>query len=190
MKFYISSAFLNTREIIEIARAADELGYDGGAFFSADSQKIVWRAGRPTGEDGVVYKNLLKDGLIEPARLNVFVANADGSDVQQVTDLPGANWAPFFHPSGEKIIFASNHHSLDQGGRIFDVYLVNLDGSELTQVTHSGVFDAFPMFSPDGTRLAFSSNRNGSRTPTADTNVFVADWIETPEQMDLLFGQD
>ena len=29
MKFYISSAFLNTREIIEIAKAADELGYDG-----------------------------------------------------------------------------------------------------------------------------------------------------------------
>lgn len=29
MKFYISSAFLNTREIIELAKAADELGYDG-----------------------------------------------------------------------------------------------------------------------------------------------------------------
>jgi probable F420-dependent oxidoreductase len=29
MKYYISSAFLNTREIVEIAKAADELGYDG-----------------------------------------------------------------------------------------------------------------------------------------------------------------
>ena len=29
MKFYVSSAFLNTREIVEIAKAADELGYDG-----------------------------------------------------------------------------------------------------------------------------------------------------------------
>ncbi len=29
MKFYISSAFLNTREIVELAKAADELGYDG-----------------------------------------------------------------------------------------------------------------------------------------------------------------
>ena len=29
MKFYVSSAFLDTREIIEIARAADDLGYDG-----------------------------------------------------------------------------------------------------------------------------------------------------------------
>jgi alkanesulfonate monooxygenase SsuD/methylene tetrahydromethanopterin reductase-like flavin-dependent oxidoreductase (luciferase family) len=29
VRFYVSSAFLNTREIIEIARAADELGYDG-----------------------------------------------------------------------------------------------------------------------------------------------------------------
>jgi probable F420-dependent oxidoreductase len=29
MKYYISSAFLNTREIVEIAKAADDLGYDG-----------------------------------------------------------------------------------------------------------------------------------------------------------------
>ncbi|QUR68018.1 TIGR03619 family F420-dependent LLM class oxidoreductase [Mycobacterium spongiae] len=29
MKFYISSAFLNTAEVIEIAKAADDLGYDG-----------------------------------------------------------------------------------------------------------------------------------------------------------------
>ena len=29
MKFYISSAFLNTREIVEVAKAADDLGYDG-----------------------------------------------------------------------------------------------------------------------------------------------------------------
>jgi len=29
MRFYVSSAFLDTREIVEIARAADELGYEG-----------------------------------------------------------------------------------------------------------------------------------------------------------------
>ncbi len=174
----------------DLLQLTDLLGYDGGAFFSADSQKIVWRAGRPTGEEGEAYKALLEEGLIEPALLDVFIADADGSNVQQVTDLPGANWAPFFHPSGEQIVFSSNHHSLDEGGRIFDVYRVNLDGSDLTQITHSGVFDSFPAFSPDGTRLAFSSNRNGSRTFSRDTNVFVADWIENPEEVDLQFGLD
>ena len=116
------------------------------------------------------------------------MAGADGSDARQVTDLPGANWAPFFHPSGERIIFTSNHHTLDEGGRLFDLFMVDLDGSGLEQITHSGTFDAFPMFSFDGTRLAFASNRVATGEPTRDTNIFVADWVEEPEEVDRTFG--
>jgi Tol biopolymer transport system component len=71
---------------------------------------------------------------------------------------------------------------LEEGGRVFDIFMVNTDGSGLEQITHSGTFDAFPMFSFDGTKLAFSSNRNATRTPTRDTNVFVADWVEAPDE--------
>ena len=31
MKFYVSSAFLDTGEIVEIAKAAEDLGYEGMA---------------------------------------------------------------------------------------------------------------------------------------------------------------
>ncbi|WP_456429810.1 TolB family protein [Rhodocaloribacter sp.] len=171
----------------ELLQLTNELGYDGGAFFSRDSKKIVWRASRPTGEEAEVYRRLLAKGFVEPKALNLYVADIDGSNARQVTDLPGANWAPFFHPSGEKIIFASNHHSMDQGGRLFDLFMVNVDGSGLEQITHSGTFDAFPMFSFDGKKLAFASNRNASRTDTRDTNIFVADWVDTPEDVDLHF---
>ncbi|WP_457652147.1 TolB family protein [Rhodocaloribacter sp.] len=171
----------------DLLQLTDELGYDGGAFFSRDSKKIVWRASRPTGEEAKVYRQLLAKGFVEPKALNLYVADIDGSNARQVTDLPGANWAPFFHPSGEKIIFASNHHSMDQGGRLFDLFMVNVDGSGLEQITHSGTFDAFPMFSFDGTKLVFASNRNASRTETRDTNIFVADWVDTPEDVDLNF---
>ena len=171
----------------DLLQLTDALGYDGGAFFSPDSKKIVWRASRPTGEAAETYKDLLADGFVEPSRLDVYVADIDGSNLQQVTDLPGANWAPFFHPSGEKILFASNHHTLDEGGREFDIFMIREDGTGLERITHSGTFDAFPMFSFDGTRLAFSSNRNARRTPTDDTNVFVADWVETPTAADSTF---
>ncbi len=171
----------------ELLQLTDELGYDGGAFFSRDSKKIVWRASRPTGEEADVYRDLLSKGFVEPKALNLFVADIDGSNARQVTDLPGANWAPFFHPSGEKIIFASNHHSMDRGGRLFDLFMVNVDGSGLEQITHSGTFDAFPMFSFDGQKLVFASNRNASHTETRDTNIFVADWVDTPEEVDLHF---
>ncbi len=161
----------------EILQLTDELGYDGGAFFSPDGSKLVWRASRPEGEDAASYQRLLADGLVEPKALNIFVANADGSNPRQVTDLPGANWAPFFHPDNSRILFTSNHHDPD-GGRIFDIFMIDEDGNNLKQITHSGTFDAFPMFSPDGTRLVFASNRNAAREPTRDTNVFVAEWVD------------
>ena len=175
---------LATGETIQLT---DGLGYDGGAFFSPDSEKIVWRASRPEGEDAERYRDLLTRNAVEPGALNLFVANADGSDAQQVTDLPGANWAPFFHPSGEKLLFSTNHHTLNEGGREFDLFMIGVDGSGLERVTFSGTFDAFPMFSPDGTRLVFASNRLGSREPTRDTNIFVAEWVEEPTEADRSF---
>ena len=175
---------LETGEVLQLT---DTLGYDGGAFFSPDGTKIVWRASRPTGEAAAEYRRLLDDDTVQPGALNLFVANADGSDARQITDLPGANWAPFFHPSGEQILFASNHHTLDQGGREFDLFLVDLEGGAPERVTFSGTFDAFPMFSPDGSRLVFASNRRADRAESRETNVFVADWVETPTEADRAF---
>jgi TolB protein len=164
----------------DLLQLTDGLGYDGGAFFSHDSQKIVWRASRPEGEAADVYKALLLDGLVEPAALNIFVADIDGSNVIQVTDLPGANWAPYFHPDDSKILFTSNHHSMDDGGREFDLFLIGIDGSNMKRITHSGTFDGFPMFSYDGSKLVFASNRNAERSESRDTNVFVAEWVDVP----------
>lgn len=171
----------------ELLQLTTELGYDGGAFFSHDSKKIVWRASRPVGEAAAQYKDLLAQGLVEPTALNIFISDIDGKNVQQITDLPGANWAPYFHPSDEKILFCSNHHSQKEGGRLFDIFMIDIDGKNLEQITFSGTFDAFPMFSPDGKKLAFASNRKVDRKPTRATNIFVADWIEKPEKVDLDF---
>jgi Tol biopolymer transport system component len=177
---------LQTGETLQLT---NEPGYDGGAFFSRDSKKIVWRASRPKGEGLIKYQELLKNGMVEPSDMTLYIADIDGKNVQQVTNLPGANWAPFFHPDGKRIIFASNHHTMGQGGRIFDLFLINIDGTNLEQVTHTGTFDAFPMFSYDGTKLVFASNRNVSRSPTRDTNIFIADWVENPSEADRNFGR-
>ncbi|MFZ1290021.1 MAG: hypothetical protein WAR79_08020 [Melioribacteraceae bacterium] len=162
-------------------------GYDGGAFFSYDSKKIVWRASRPVGESEAQYKELLAQNLVEPTALNIFTADIDGKNVEQITNLPGANWAPYFHPCDKKVLFCSNHHSQKDGGRLFDIFMIDLDSKKIEQITHSGTFDAFPMFSPDGKKLAFASNRQADGKPTRATNIFVADWIDEPEQIDLEF---
>ena len=157
----------------DVKQITSDLGYDGGAFFSPDGSKIVWRASRPkTDEEVAKYKGLLEEGLVEPTNMELFVANADGSDARQITDLGNANWAPFFHPSGEKILFSSNHNS--QRGFPFNLFMINLDGTGLEQVTFDEAFDSFPMFSYDGKYLVFASNRNNGRT--RDTNLFIAEW--------------
>lgn len=156
-----------------VKRLTREAGYDGGPFFSYDGTKIVYRAHHPESEEELAdYRALLADGLVRPSRMEIFVMDADGRNRRQVTDNGAANFSPYFHPDGERIVFASNLH--DPEGRDFDLYLVNLDGTGLTRVTHHPDFDAFPMFSSDGSRLVWASNRNASEP--GETNVFIADW--------------
>jgi WD40 repeat protein len=94
----------------DVRRVTNEPGYDGGAFFSPDGSKLVWRASRPRRPEELrEYRELLQQGLVMPTNMELYVANADGSDARRITDLGQANWAPYWHPSGEKIIFASNH---------------------------------------------------------------------------------
>jgi Tol biopolymer transport system component len=158
-----------------VKQITDELGYDGGAFFSPDGSKLIFRSSRPKTEKEIKeYKDLLANGLVQPTNMELYICNADGSDLKQITDLGNANWCPFFHPSGEKVIFASNYAS--ERGFPFNLYMINIDGTGLTQVTHDDTFDAFPVFSNDGKHLIFSSNRyNGG---TRETNLFVAEWQE------------
>ena len=156
-------------------RLTTTLGYDGGAFFSPDGKMICFRASRPSGAaEAEKYRELLAQDLVEPTRLEIYVMNADGSNVRQVTRNGAANFCPFFHPSGKKIIFASNQ--VDPRGRNFDLYLTNLDGTGEERITSHGDFDGFPMFSPDGKKLVWAANRFGDEP--GDTNIFIADWIE------------
>ncbi len=158
-----------------VRRLTNELGYDGGPFWSYDGKQIVYRAYHPTTEkEKEDYTSLLKQNLIRPTTLEIWVMNADGSNKRQITHNGKANFAPYFFPDGKRIIFASNID--DPRGRNFDLYKVNVDGSGLERITFNDTFDGFPMFSPDGKRLVFASNRNGK--VQGETNIFIADWVE------------
>jgi Tol biopolymer transport system component len=153
-------------------------GYDGGAFFNRDCTKIVWRASRPRpGAELDDYKALLAQGLVRPSKLEIWIANADGSEPMQLTYLDAASFAPFFHPTEDVILFSTNYG--DPKGREFDLWAMRSDGSGLRRITFAPGFDGFPHFSPDGKWLAFSSNR-ATAPGRHDTNVFVARWKGLP----------
>jgi Tol biopolymer transport system component len=157
----------------DVRRLTTAPGYDGGPFFSPDGTKIVYRAYHPTDSTELAtYRALLAQRLVRPNRMEIWVMNADGTGQRQVTNLGGANFAPFYTPDGRRIIFSSNHRN--PRSRNFDLYLVGEDGTGLEQVTTNPDFDGFPQFSPDGTQLVWASNRAGAKA--GETNLFIARW--------------
>ncbi|WP_462320429.1 M28 family peptidase [Halochromatium sp.] len=135
-----------------LRRLTDHDGYDGGPFFSADGERIVWRRFEANGKVA-----------------EIWTMRADGSDQRQITNLGVMSWAPFFHPSGDYIVFANNA----QGYANFELYLVDSQGqSRPVRVTDSAGFDGLPVFTPDGERLAWAS----SRTANKQAQIFIADW--------------
>lgn len=158
-----------------VKRLTNELGYDGGPFWSYDGKQIVYRAHHPeTEKEKADYLALLKENLIRPTTLDLWVMNADGAGKRRVTNFKKASFAPFFFPDGKRIIFSSNLD--DPRGRDFELYAINVDGTGLERITYNETFDGFPMFSPDGRKLVFCSNRNAAKQ--GDTNVFIADWVD------------
>ena len=133
-------------------RLTETPGYDGGPFFSADGERIIWRR---FDEDGM--------------NADIYTMRPDGSDIRRLTDFDSMSWAPYFHPSGEYAIFASNKHGFSN----FELFLVDAAGArEPVRITHTDGFDGLPVFSPDGESLSWTSNRTGS----GESQLFLGAW--------------
>src|SRR3954464_2235312 len=154
-----------------VKRLTTALGYDGGPFWSHDGKRIVYRAWHPADTALTNYQDLLRQKLVRPNRMELWIMNADGSNQHQITNLGGANFAPYFTPDDKRIIFSSNYRN--PRSRDFELFLVDDDGQHLEAVTHHPEFDGFPMFSPDGKKLVWASGRSSKE---GDLNLFIADW--------------
>jgi TolB protein len=149
------------------------IGYDGGSVLSRDGKKLVWRSHYPkTADDMAKYKSLLAENLTAPMKMEVMIADADGSHVQQLTNFGCASFAPTFTPDGKRILFSSNKQECDS--RKFELYIMNVDGTGLEQVTSFGGFTAFPEFSPEGRSIVFASDKDAKSR--YEFNIFTAAW--------------
>ena len=140
----------------EIERLTSTPGYDGGPFYSPDGQRIVWRR---FSEDG--------------ARAEIMTIGRDGTHEQTLTTLGAMSWAPYYHPSGDYIIFSTNLHGFDNS----ELYLVRAHqnserDSQPIRVTFREGFDGLPVFSPDGERLLWTSNQTSDKK----SQLFISDW--------------
>lgn len=149
---YFGEIWIMRADGSEPQRLTHTPGYDGGPFFFADGSRIVWR-------------RFTDDGL----QADLWSMRPDGTDPRRLTDFGSMSWAPYPHPSGEYVFFASNKHGFDN----FEVFIVDADGTkEPVRVTYTDGFDGLPVPSPDGHRLAWTSNRHGEQ----GGQIYLADW--------------
>ncbi len=108
---------------------------DAYPFWSPDGSRIVFHSTRAGAED------------------QIFIMNADGSGVRQLTFTEAANRTAVFSPDGRKIAFQSER----DGNR--EIYVMNADGSEQTRLTFEDSEDSHPKWSGDGRQIIFDSVR-------------------------------
>lgn len=151
-KSYFMDLYLMDADGSNIRQITQSPGYDGGPFFSADDQQIVWRRFNPDGNSA-----------------EIWTMAADGSNQRQLTDAAMVSWGPYFHPSGDYIIYSSNV----LGHANFELFMIDTHGEhEPVRVTNTEGTDILPVFSPNGDSLAWSS----TRTADGSSQVFMADW--------------
>jgi Tol biopolymer transport system component len=150
---YFAEIYLMRADGSEQRRLTDKPGYDGGPFFSAEGDKVIWR-------------RFDAEGLIA----DIWDMNLDGSNKRQLTDFASMSWAPYPHPSGEYIFFTSNKLGFEN----FELFIVDREGrKEPVRVTYTEGFDGLPVPSPDGVRLAWTSTR---RQASDKGQLFLGDW--------------
>lgn len=134
--------------------------YNGGPFFSPDGTKIIFRADRD-----------------EPDLLQIYMMDANGDNVVQLTHNDAVNWAPFWHPSGKAIVYTTSLH----GHHNYQVYLLNIATGEQHRITHVPVFNGLPTFNREGNHMLWTSKRgedNTSQVFLAEINI-PAEWLES-----------
>jgi Tol biopolymer transport system component len=127
--------------------------------WSADGRRLAFTSDRVTATN--------PDGDPE-----VFVMNADGSHVTQITFNRGEDINPTWSPDGRKIAFSRLPHKPNRGGYSREIWTINADGTGERQLTNRPGPDIEPNWSPDGRRIAFSSARDNK---TKYLNIFTMD---------------
>lgn len=145
--------FVHDTKTGETIPVIEEEGYDGGPFFSPDGKKLCYRSDR-------VGNDLLQ---IFTADLEFDASGAVtgiGAEHQH-TDNEHVNWAPFFHPSGEFMVYATSAVS----HRNYEVFAISTDPENRSapkRITYAEGFDGLPVFSNDGAWMMWTSQRGGT----------------------------
>ncbi len=151
----IYSANQDGTQVVNLTNAP---GYDAEAGFSPDGKQIVFcslRGAFPTDQLAPEKRALYEK---DPAWFgDIYLMNADGSNVRRLTEAPGYDGGPFFSPDGERIVW----RHFDESGMVADVWTMKTDGSDKQRITNFKSMSWAPFFHPSGQYLIFTTNKLG-----------------------------
>jgi len=141
----------------DFKRLTDAHGYDAEGAYSPDGQRIVFASNREA------YATELPDEDAERLKrdpsyfMDIYVMDADGSNVKRLTDAKGYDGGPFWNADGSKITW----RRFSEDGARAEIFTMNADGSDQRQLTDLNVMSWAPFFHPSGDYLVFATNLHG-----------------------------
>lgn len=134
-----------------------ERGYDAEASYSPDGSLIAFSSNRHAFTEPLTEEQKAKFAEDPSFMLDIYLMNADGSNVRRLTNVLGYDGGPFFSADGKKICWRRFSEKGDEA----EIMSMNVDGSNQQQLTKMDVMSWAPYFHPSGKYLIFATNRHG-----------------------------
>lgn len=132
-------------------------GYDAEGAYSPDGKKLVFASNRQAYEGELSAEDQERLKVDKQYFMEIYTADADGSNVKRLTQVPGYDGGPFFSADGQRICWRRFTPKGDQA----EVWTMNVDGSDQRQLTRLGAMSWAPYFHPSGEYLIFTTNLQG-----------------------------
>ena len=138
-------------------RLTNIVGYDAEGSYSPDGKLIAFASNRKAYSEKMSEEQQEKFDLDPAYMMDIFVMNADGSNVRQLTTVPGYDGGPFFSPDGKRICW----RRFAEHGATAEIMTMNVDGSDQKQLTRLNKMSWAPFYHPSGKYLVFATNKHG-----------------------------
>lgn len=132
-------------------------GYDAEGAYSPDGSKIVFASNRQAYDGSMSEEDQKAFKLDKKFPMEIYIADADGSNPKRLTNADGYDGGPFFSADGKKICW----RRFDRKGLTAEIFTMNIDGTEERQITRLGAMSWAPYFHPSGEYLIFATNKHG-----------------------------
>ncbi len=168
--------FVSKRDGSNVRRLTDAPGYDAEGSYSPDGKLIVFCSLRHAFPLAKLSPEDRKRMETDTAYFgDIYIMQADGSNVRRLTSTPGYDGGPFFSPDGQRIIW----RRFTEKGDTADVHTMKLDGSDVRRLTDFGAMSWAPYFHPSGQYVIYTANKLGF----ANFELFLVDALGAKEPL-------